>query len=240
MRSNQRPFARHNCRPRLLCPIVRRLRPTENLQNAFLNECEIVRAVRPSTSAGNFADPDICRRRINSRRTQRREKCAKGTRAPSLIFISTGKEDHLPDLGKNSEETVRAGLRLLAGGNIVWQVTLWSKAVYGPVFVSEGASKCKIKVNSLLSSLAWNKETIFAPSLRLSFTTLKRLPYESPVCRQTSYWNITTQYRSRTPYATIKAKYFSRISYKLRYIGLNNLILPNFFPNSLYSVIFIK
>lgn len=63
MRSNQRPFARHNCRPRLLCPIVRRLRPAENLQNAFLNECEIVRAVRPSTSAGNFADPGICRRR---------------------------------------------------------------------------------------------------------------------------------------------------------------------------------
>lgn len=33
----------------------------------------------------------------------------------------------------------------------------------GPAFVPEGASKCKIKVNSLLSSLAWNKETIFAP-----------------------------------------------------------------------------
>jgi len=101
--------------------------------------------------------------------------------------------------------------RLLASGNIVWRVTLWSEAVHRPVFVSEGASKCKIKVNSLLSSLAWNKETIFAPCLRLSFTTFKRLSHESPVCRQTSYWNITTQYRSRMPYTPIKEKHFSRI-----------------------------
>lgn len=141
--------------------------------------------------------------RINSRRAQPSEETRETSRAKAFSYF------YLPWRSFTGPRRIPRKLcaRLLASGNIVWRVTLWSE-VHRPVFVSEGASKCKIKVNSLLSSLAWNKETIFAPCLRLSFTMLKRLSHESPVCRQTSYWNITTQYRSRTPFAAIKENHF--------------------------------
>lgn len=166
--------------------------------------------------------------RINSRRAQPLEETRETSCAKAFSYF------YLPWRSFTGPRRIPRKLcaRLLASGNIVWRVTLWSEAVHRPVFVSEGASKCKIKVNSLLSSLAWNKETIFAPCLRLSFTTLKRLSHESPVCRQTSDWNITTQYRSCVLYATIKEKYFSRISHGVSYI--NSYTRKEWFCSSIY------
>lgn len=97
MRSNQRPFARDIIAGRAYyvpsyadCGRLKTCR-MYFWMNARLSSSD-ERAVppspvRPSTSAGNFADAGICRRRINSQQMQRREKCAKETRASSYFYI---------------------------------------------------------------------------------------------------------------------------------------------------------
>lgn len=119
MRSNQRPFARDIIAGRVYyVPLY--ARPTENLQNAFLNECEIVqvrRAPRQRPRKISRTTVGICRRgwAFASRPaykflTNAATREIRETKVRSLIFISTGEEDHLPDLERIPEETVRAGL----------------------------------------------------------------------------------------------------------------------------------
>lgn len=197
MRSNQQPFARGIIAGRVYCVSVRAVDwKLAKCISEWMRNCPgPVKFVDGQFSAGNFTAFVVVRvSRMNSRRTQPSKETCEMSGAKAFSYF------YLPWRSFTGPRRIPRKLcaRLLASGNIVWRVTLWSE-VHRTVFVSEGASKCKIKVNSLLSSLAWNKETIFAPCLRPSFTMFKRLSHESPVCRQTSYWNITTRYRSRTP-----------------------------------------
>lgn len=131
MRSNQRPFARGIIAGRVYY-VSLYARPTENLQNAFLNKCEIVRVRRARStgdfSAGNFADALSARSSVRpsislawkfaTSAIVGRKRARRRARKRSLIFIY--REDHLRNPEEFQGNCARVFLlaEILSGGSL--------------------------------------------------------------------------------------------------------------------------
>lgn len=130
MRSNQRPFARGIIAGRVYY-VSLYARPTENLQNAFLNECEIVQVQRARStqrwrlSLGNFATLAFVAVRLSRLAYKFATSATVGRNARDvaresvLLFLSTVKIIY--GTSKNSKENcARVFLlaEILSGGSL--------------------------------------------------------------------------------------------------------------------------